>query len=297
MVDVEAVKSHVAELTLMDMKAKINTTHVLLDDYPHVHMDLSVRIVQGYYNRIVKDLGEDAEDVRLLQRALDHAKWFAINRLTTQFHDIIDRSTFYMLTEAEQTGWYRSDWFGHDDLQELLASIYDAAEEGSSSWYDWRFIVEQLVPACNRFGIPPGDLMSASCQIRKIRSMVKDARTILERHANKVITDEEAEAGLKFMLDLAKDPKISISKMREAVDRWQGRSIERPEPIEAHKFMIPGGNTWFVIETNSAIEETMVEQALRNRVDFKFAQLGVIVDKVRDLVKVVPDALIPPKEE
>lgn len=284
-VDVEAVKSHVDELTLMDMAAKINTTHVLLDDYPQVHIELSIRIVQGYYRRIIKDLGEDAAHQEHKKRALDTAKWFAINRLTTQFHDIIDRSTFYMLTEAEQTGWYRSDWFGHDELQELLASIYDATEEGSSTWYDWRFIVEQLVPACERFGIPPGDLMSASCQIRKIRSMVKDARTILERHANKVITDEEAEAGLKFMLDLAKDPKVSISRMREAVDKWQGRSIDRPEAIDSKKFMIPGGNTWYIIETTSAVEERMIEQALRNRADFKLTDLGWMVERVRKMVK------------
>ncbi len=285
MVDVEAVKSHVDELTLLDMTATINTTRVLLDDYPSVHTDLSIRIVQGYYRRIMKDLGEDGAHQEHKKRALDTAKWFAINRLTTQFHDIIDRSTFYMLTEAEQTGWYRSDWFGHDELQELLASIYDATEEKSSAWYDWRFIVEQLVPACERFGIPPGDLMSASCQIRKIRSMVKDARIILERHANKAITDEEAEAGLKFMLDLAKNPKVSISHMREKVDAWQGRSIERPEPIDSKKFMIPGGNTWFVIETNSAIEERMIEMALKNRASFKLTDLGWVVEEIRKMMK------------
>jgi hypothetical protein len=284
-VDVEAVKTHVDELTLMDMDAKINTTHILLDDYAQVHIDLSIRIVQGYYRRIIKDLGEDSVHQEHKKRALDTAKWFAINRLTTQFHDIIDRSTFYMLTEAEQTGWYRSDWFGHDELQELLASIYEATEEGTSPWYDWRFIVEQLVPAAEKFGIPPGDLMSASCQIRKIRGMVPEARNLLERHANEAITDEDAEAGLRFMLNLAKDPKVSISQMRDKVNVWQGRSIERPDPIESKKFMVPGGNTWFIIETNSAIEERMIEQALRNRATFRLTDLGWMVERVRKMVK------------
>jgi hypothetical protein len=284
-VDVEVLKNHVDEVTLIDMAAKINTTHVLLDDYPQVHIDLSIKIVQGYYGRIIKDLGDDAARKEHKQRALDTAKWFAINRLTTQFHDIIDRSTFYMLTEAEQTGWYRSDWFGHDELKELLASIYDATEHGSSTWYDWRFIVEQLVPAAERFGIPPGDLMSASVQIRKIRSIVPDARNLLERHANDVVSDEEAEAGLRFMLDLAKDPKISNSLLREKIAKWQGRSFNRPDPINSHKFMIPSGHTWFIIETSSAVEESMIEQALRNRANFKLTDLGWMVDKVRRMVK------------
>jgi hypothetical protein len=49
--------------------------------------------------------------------------------------------------------------------------------------------------------------------------------------------------------------------------------------------MIPSGHTWFIIETSSAVEESMIEQALRNRANFKLTDLGWMVDKVRRMVK------------
>lgn len=285
MKDIAALKEQIESLELHHMEIPIDQEKLLLDDYPEAHVHLSVAITQGFFRRIKEDL--PSHDHKFLERALAHAKWFAINRLASEMHDLIDRSVLFMLTEAENTGWYRKEeWLGYQDLSELLSSTFEQTEEETSSWYDWKFIVEQLVPAADKFGISPGDIMSASYQVKKLRGMVTTARSLLSKHEANRIDTKDAEAGLAWMLDLVKDPQVSYSSMKDRLNRYEGKIIAgRPEPINAHKFMTPDNKIYYTIEVTDRVTERMIEQALKNRVTFTLTSLGDLFDKVGGMIK------------
>lgn len=285
MTDVEALRKQIENLELKHMEFEVDKDRLLLDDYPEAHIHLSIAITQGFYERIKEDL--PSEDFKHLERALAHAKWFAINRLATEMGDLIDRSVVYMLSEAEETGWYRkSEWLGYNDLSDFLGSFVEQAEEESSKWYDWKFIVEQLLPAANKFGISPGDIMSASYQIKKIRGMVTTARRLLAQHEANRISDKKAEAGLAWMIDMVRDTRVSYKQMKDKLNRYEGKVITgRPDPIQGYKFMTPDNRIFYAIRVETRIQERMVEMALKNRVKFPLTDLGVLFDIVNRMIK------------
>lgn len=280
-----AIQSEVSALTLRHMDMKIDIENLLLDDYDTAHIDLAILLTQGYYKRTIKLLGDDAGKKQLNNRALYTAKWFAINRLTTQFKGLIDRTTLFMLADAEESGWYRTDWFGYDDLLGLLSSIADATEEKASEYYDWNFIVGNLLPACQGFGIAPEQLMSASCNIKKLRGIVPAARELLDKNGNGTITDKKAREDIQWMLELASDIDVSYTVMRESIDTYRGKEINRIDPVAGERYILPQGKTLFVIEASSPVEERTIERALVNRVDFKTEDLGLLFSRAKQLRK------------
>lgn len=284
MIDKLAVLEEVGQLTTTHMSMKINIEKLLLDDYPNAHLELAILLTQGYYNRIQQEHDGDTSPP-YQARALDRAKWFTINRLTTHFPALIERSTLFMLTDAEESGWYRSDWFGYSDLTELLSSFSDAAEEGTTTWYDWNFIVTKMLPACEMFGVPASDIMSASCQVKKLRGAVPATRDILKRNEAGALTDKQARNDLKWLMGVVGDPQVTYSSMREEVDFYQGKLLNRVNPTAGEKYILPDGRTLFVIEVTDMIGERTIEQALNNRVNFKLEDLGKLFRRTSRLMK------------
>jgi hypothetical protein len=286
MTNIEALQEEIERLELHHMQMEIDTEKLLLDDYPDAHVHLAVRITQGFYERMLEDL--PSQDYRHKMRALAHAKWFAINRLTTQMKDLVDRSVVYMLAEAEESGWYRNEkWLGYDNMTEFLSSFYEEAEEESSKWYDWKFIVEQVLPAAQRFGISPSEIMKASYNIKKIRGMVPTAKNLLAAHEANRVETQDAEAGLAWMIEMAADPKVTYRSMKDRLNRYEGKKIiGRPDPVVGQKYMTPDNKLLYVIEVEGNVMERVIEMALKNRVDFNLTELGSLFDHVRGMIKV-----------
>lgn len=267
-------------VTMEDMSKEIDITHALVDEYPGAEIDLAVFLVQGYFKRIVEKLGPD--DKMLLGRALAYAKWYANRRLTQDLHDLIDRSTMFMLNEAENSGWYRE--LEYDNLTEFLASIYES-KEGMTEAYDWRFIVEKLVPAAEQAGVPIQTMMGASLQVKKLRGLVPATRELFARQEAKAIPPEEAQETLTNWLKEVANPKVTFSCFKEDIDAWRGRSVDRAPAVQGYQILMPDGRWWVVVPTGGDAELAMVQQALRTRVDIKISNLSWLVKWVETATK------------
>jgi hypothetical protein len=150
----------------------------------------------------------------------------------------------------------------------LLASILEG-KEGMSEGYDWKFIMEQLVPAAQAADIPASTVSLAATNIKKMRGLVPAARELLERQKAGGITQKEAEGTLHDWLYRVVDTNTTYEGLREELDQWRGISVNRCEPIMGYQIVLPSGNTLIAIETDNLKDVSMVEQALRNRVDLR----------------------------
>lgn len=265
-------------ITLTDLNQEINIGRILLDDYDGIERDLCLFLIQGYFNEILKDTGEMNRHGR--EKAFAYAKWYATRRLSSEkegLTGVIERGKLYMLNDAEKTGWHHA--LEYDDVAELLASILEG-KEGSDEAYDWKFIVEQLMPAAEHADIPADMIMKASLNVRKIRGMVPAARELLRRQEAEDIDSQEAEDTLKDWLKKAIDPNVTSTGFREELNEWRGLSIKRQEPLIGYQIIMPDGKEMICIETENGRDSAMIEQALRNRVELKITGFDWLQYKV-----------------
>lgn len=266
-VDLDKAIENLQFITITDLNREVNIGRILLDDYDGIERDLCLFLVQGFFNEIIKDTGE--MNRHGTEKALAYAKWYATRRLSSEkegLSGVIERSKLYMLNDAERTGWHHA--LEYDDVAELLASILEG-KEGSDEAYDWKFIVEQLMPAAEHADIPADMIMRASLNVRKIRGMVPAARELLKRQQNDELGMEEAENTLKGWLQKAVDQNVSSAGFKEELNEWRGLSVNRKEPIAGYRIIQPNGKPILCIELDDDGQATMIEQALRNRVNIQ----------------------------
>lgn len=266
-VDLDKAIEKLQFITLIDLDKKINVGRIILDDYDGIERDLCLFLVQGYFNEITKDM--EGIDRHGTEKAFAYAKWYATRRLSSEkegLAGIVERGKLYMLNDAEKTGWHHA--LEYDDIAELLASILEG-KEGSDEAYDWKFIVEQLMPAAEKANILAETVMKASLNVRKIRGMVPAARELLRRQQDDELDTREAENTLKSWLHKAVDPNITSSGFKEELNEWRGLSVGRKEPIRGYRIIQPSGRPILCIELDDDGQATMIEQALRNRVDIQ----------------------------
>lgn len=280
--DTTTLIQEVDNITLAHMGMEIDIDELLLEDYMGAERHLAVALVQGYYKRYLVTLGKDA-NTSLKQRALVNSKWQATTRLTQELPGLVERATVFVLDEAERTGWYRDLEF--DSLQELLASIYDDTEERSSAHYDFRFIVETLLPAAKSFGIDTAYLMGASVQTKKLRGTVPHARNLLEQNKTGKLSDQDVTKALNWMFGIVSDPKVSYTEMKEQFNVFEGKVISRDDPLTGYKMIVTGGQMWYVVVVDEDRKGSMLEQALRNRVDFELTGMDFLLHSVTAMFK------------
>lgn len=280
----EEAKTKLGFISMSDMAKEINIERIIMDDYDSVERDLCIFLVQGYYNQILAENGGSLNKPGR-QKAFFYAKYHATRRLSSEnggLSGLIQRSKMYMLNDAQQTGWHHA--LEYENVAELLASILEE-KEGSDEAYDWKFIVEQLVPAAEKAGIPAGMMESASLNVKKIRGIVPAARELLERQKNNKIDPEEAEKTLHSWIKKTVDPNVTYTGLREELNKWRGLSVNRRDPIEGYKIMMPDGKFAIVIHTKDDREVSMVEQALTNRVDIKLTGFDYMQNLVMGQMK------------
>lgn len=267
-VDIKKVADGITFIQLEDMQIPINIGRAILADYDQVERDLCVFLVQGYYNQIVQDKGGKLNRAGK-ERALYIAKYQATKRLSTEddgLRGLVERSKLFMINDAEQTGWHQG--LEYNDVAELLASFAEGKKDSDEA-YDWKFIVEQLLPAATEVGIAPGMVMGASLNIGKMRSMVSAGRELLERQKSGAIEQNEARETLENWLNLAINKNVTREGFIEELNQWRGLSVNRKEPLVGYQIMMPNNTCFMVIPTETNKDISLVEQALRNRVDFR----------------------------
>lgn len=278
-VNLDKIKESMEFIGLADMQIPIDANKILIDDYEGVERDLCILLVQGYFKSILSDKGNDLNKYGQI-RALNYAKWYATRRLSSEsggLSGLVERSKLFMLNDAEKTGWHHD--LEYNDVSELLASILEG-KEGSAEAYDWKFIVEQLLPAAEHAGIPANDIMRASVNVRKIRWLVPPARELIRRQEEENMPLEEAEETLKDWIGKVVDDNVTSPAFREELNRWRGLIMNKKEPLRGYKIMQPNGKFMICIPTESDREVAMIEQALKNRVDISITGFDWLQEKV-----------------
>jgi len=239
----------------------------------------------GLVRELIKPFKEKLEgetDRRYMKRALESAKWCATQLVMGgELQTLIERTTVFILDDARKTGWYQN--MEYDTLQELLASIYDETKHESSTFYDFRFITEKLLPAAKELKIPVGTLIGASQQMRKLRKSVPACRIILEKLEDGSYNPQEAAHELNHFLSQVASRTVTTKEFSNEVDKWQGKQINTPDPFEGYFYIVPGKRTWMMVEVLTDVEQRAVEMATKGLINWKLGDVG---DLARDLMKV-----------
>ncbi len=279
----DKLKNEVQTIQLSDMDRKVDLERAITEGYPGAERDIAIVVVQKYFDKFRKKLPEYTRNAdNLYKRALANSKYFAINYITQELPDLVERSISFLLLEAEQTGWYRQ--LEYDNLTDLMSNIYETKKKkGTSEWYDWRFLVEKLFPVAKKLEIDIEDLIGASVQHRKLRDAVPAARTIVDKYENQVFTPEKAADDLKWLMGIVADPSKSADQALIDFDTYRGKVYTLPEVIDGQMFLMPENRTILVIDVTGK-ETSLVTQALQGRVNFMPSDPKYLFNRITELL-------------
>lgn len=273
----------VRQIGMEHMDLDIDIRDALLDGEPGAEKRLAIYLVQGYYNRYKEKLGTDTKKQDYLNHALTLSKFNMIQVLTKDLHGLIDRATIFAMNDATETGWFHDLEFS--SLTDMLAAIYDGTEEDTSAYYDWKFISEHMVPIAQKLGVDIDKLTGASLQTKKIRGAVPTARMILEKLKTETIDETRAAEEFDWMFGEIANPNVSYIEMKDKLDNFRGISAKIKTPLRGEIFVVPNG-TWMLVKTNEVKEVAMIQQALKNRVDFSITDIAILFEEINKMLKI-----------
>ena len=275
-IDVNQVANNMQYITLIDMAVSVDIDKVLTEEYDEGPRDFCLYFVQRFYNQIVKERKGTLNRAGL-EKALTLAKFSATKVLMVHMGELVDKTKLFMLADAQDTQWFHD--MEYDDVAELLSGFLEG-KEGMDEAYDWKFIVEKLIPAARKIKVEPGHIVEATLGIKKLRGMVPAARELLRQQEDGEIGEQETHNILTNWLLMAASQDVSYVGMREELDKWRGLIVARDEPRKGYKILMPNGKFMMVIETETDKDISMIEQALRNRVDFSITGFDWLIAKV-----------------
>lgn len=286
----QRVADGIENITLNDIKVEYDIEKILLEGYKGAERDLACFLIKKHYEKRIAGFKSKITDRNIQDRVLIESKWFTLDLLTTNLPALIDRTHLYMLIEADQTGWYRK--MEYKDLEELIYSMIEDVDQSGSEAYDWRFIVEKLVPAARAFGIKPEMLGNATHQIRKLRQAIPTARLILKRHEAGDLTDAKARKDLKWVVEQLADPKITSFQMKPELDKYRGVVPDSEVEIKGYVYLTGDDTSLMLIEVKSKLEMSIIEQRLRKRVNFQTADYKEFAQMALELLNIKEDELL-----
>lgn len=263
------------------MNMEIDIGEILRVHHPKAPELIAIYVVQQFYNQIVSKLGEGA-DKRLYRRALDQAKFFAMQRLP-ELKSETEAALLYLLDEAERTGWFHSDFIGFDSLEELVLATVDPESTSKGEVSDLNFIAKETIPAARSFGIEADTLFAANLQVKKLRGSVPIQRQILNDLAMGDKTEEEAQAEFKQVIEWVADPNITYTQFETNIGKRE--PAERLRAINVYDVSIPGGESWFLVPVNTETDRRIIEKMLNGRMNRKLRTLPWLVEKIQGLIR------------
>ena len=123
-------------------------------------------------------LKELENDVEAMARIDAEAKHHAMSR-TRAIKSKAERAFLYQVYHANETGWFRYLHAEMDTIEELLASIVDATEEGTAEAYDMAFLAKTAIPLLKSAGIDPDDVVGIPFMTAKAARIVPALRDIM----------------------------------------------------------------------------------------------------------------------
>lgn len=278
----EAVQDFIDTIQLFHVDGEtIDIGDIITEDGPQAHIKFALYLIQVQYRKIVASIvsHDHKEPTRAMkERALLYARHATMSWLLRDGKGLIDRTTAYLMEEAERTGWFRSDYFSWDSIEEFVASCVDATEDDSSEHWAWLTFAKKIVPAAKAAGIETGLLMSSSLQVKKLRhSLVPAWNELEERMKLGAVSEDKGQDTFRWMLELAANPTVTYPQMKEEVDTWRGVTPKLPEPLEGLSVLVNENETIYLVVSKSRVEAHLVEMALRNKANLEVVGLKTFI--------------------
>lgn len=161
-----------------------------------------------------------------------------------------DQSALLQWYEAAQTGWFK-----HikeiDDVKELMAHILEEAQEkdpGSSTASDYLFVLNTLIPLCEKYKIPKEMIICIPKNLTKARYSVPTMRQIISNNGNQM--GEHLAEIVKGIVDSNLTARTFREEYCPAV---MGKETPKTLPsVKANVCLMPDGGELIIIRSDSA---------------------------------------------
>ena len=217
-------------------------------------------------------------DVEAMARLDAEAKHHAMSR-TRAIKSKAERAFLYQVYKANETGWFRHLGAEMDTIEELLASIVDATEEGTTEAYNMAFLAKTAIPLLKSVGIEPEDVVGIPFMTTKAALIVPALRDIMRcdtcgaraYHDGTVchnghplsLNKERKEAALELTRMVA-DENTSSNDIRAKTAEMRGRATGTLSPIDEADLYLLDGEDMLVIRSPGPEHTRAVEIALKN---------------------------------
>lgn len=266
----------IEHIELPHMLLEIDPDDFIIEEDELAGKKLAIYLVQKFYKKVTADMEKFNKISRKQQdQALVYAKYYA-SKKAIELPDVIASATGWLFKDANETGWFNDLPGEFQTLSEFLSTFLDGVEENSSSFYDWDFIITQLLPFAQTMGIDPGLVFGASNHVRKLRALVPAAREITNAVNNHDMSQKKGKRLIEDFLKDCADPTLASKDFVNRVDEYRG--IERALPEIPGAFIVTGRDQYIItIEVDSKRRLKQIENALRHKVSFTFKDISYIL--------------------
>ena len=245
-------------------------------------------------------LKELENDVEAMARIDAEAKHHAMSR-TRAIKSKAERAFIYQLYKANETGWFRHLGAEMDTIEELLASIVDATEEGTAEAYNMAFLAKTALPLLKSVGIEPEDVIGIPFMTSKAAAIVPALRDIMRcnicgaraehdgtvcRNGHPLSLDKERKEAAIELTRMVADENISFRDLASKVAKVRGKVTKTIDSINGGELYLLDGKDMLVIHSPSPAHTRAVEIALGTIVTGGFMPSDIRAHTI-DLVKKV----------
>lgn len=278
----EQVIQAIETIGIPHMNLEIDPSDILMKDEINSGKKLAIYLVQQFYNGIIESVENQEEPIPIdrsfQERALAYAKWYATKR-ATNLPDVIENATGWLFKDANETGWFNQLPGEFETLQEFLSTLYEDVPESSSTYSNWVFISQELLPLANTMDISANLILSASNNVKKVRGMVPAARLVMKKLNEGEIGIIEARYHLDDFLRQCANPDISYSEAKEKWDRYRGIV---PKNTKVYGNIITTGPEQYmmIIEITDKKSLKMIQSATKHKVDWRFRDISYLLQRL-----------------
>ena len=272
-----------------------------LNDYPGAETDFSNWLEKQFTEAFYKKEYEQAFDEftgeiknqEVYERVKALAKFQTLQR-TIEFKSTVERSQVWQLYEANKTGWFRLLPPEFDTIEELLASMVEGIEDGTSEHYDMTFLTKQAVPLLQKAGATAEQIFGLKVNISKARAAIPSMRKVIRENLPENldnISAEDLQKGeektVNMLMEIAQkvlDPDIPVREFKKEMRTLMGKNYDPPPPVKGKKYKL---NTCdlYIIPSIGPAQGRSLEIALRDIVsEFSQETVKQLLDDIKEII-------------
>jgi len=204
---------------------------------------------------------------------------------TKEISQTTERAFIFQLYHADKTGWYHYLPGELDTIEELLASLLDDTQEGTSKYYDMKFIVEVVMPLMKKAGAKPEDVWGLPNAKSKARVAVPVLREIMRRAPD---GENLGKDDLEEMFNVVRgisDQSQSYDEFKDQMYQMRGKGRTSIPRLPMTKYYMPKNEQWLLIKSPSPRQTLAIEYALKALIErIDVADPWALVNEVANLL-------------